>query len=57
MVKFGLTDLAETMAVGAEAAAYVTTHFISQLDFRKDLLSVLLISKLGTLVYIGQTRI
>jgi DNA polymerase delta subunit 1 len=47
MVKFGLSDLAETMAMGAEAAAYVTTHFIKpiNLDFEKIYFPYLLISK------------
>ena len=47
MVKFGTTDLAETMTLGSEAARYVTSHFVKpiNLDFEKIYYPYLLISK------------
>jgi len=37
MVKFGTPDIAEAMRLGKEAAAYVSTYFISpiKLEFEK----------------------
>ncbi|GAA96997.1 uncharacterized protein L969DRAFT_53941 [Mixia osmundae IAM 14324] len=47
MVRFGTKDLAETMKLGAEAAAYVTEKFVRpiKLEFEKVYYPYLLISK------------
>ncbi|KAJ3364525.1 DNA-directed DNA polymerase delta [Allomyces javanicus] len=47
MVKFGVSDLAKVMALGKEAAEYVTKHFVRpiQLEFEKVYFPYLLINK------------
>ena len=47
MVKFGPTDLKEVMAMGSEAAEFVTTKFVKpiKLEFEKVYYPYLLISK------------
>jgi DNA polymerase elongation subunit (family B) len=47
MVRFGTDDLAESMKLGREAAAFVTSKFIKpiQLEFEKVYFPYLLISK------------
>lgn len=47
MIKFGSPDLADTMKVGAEAATYITGHFVKpiNLEFEKCYFPYLLISK------------
>jgi DNA polymerase delta subunit 1 len=47
MVKFGTSDIAKAMVLGKEAAAYVSTHFISpiKLEFEKVYCPYLLMNK------------
>ncbi|KAJ3374817.1 DNA-directed DNA polymerase delta [Allomyces arbusculus] len=47
MVKFGVSDLSKVMALGKEAAEYVTKHFVRpiQLEFEKVYFPYLLINK------------
>ena len=47
MVKFGTSDIAESMRLGKEAAAYVSEHFIKpiKLEFEKVYYPYLLMNK------------
>lgn len=47
MVKFGTSDIAESMRLGKEAAAYVSTYFITpiKLEFEKVYFPYLLMNK------------